>query len=257
DLKKVLEETEKMKESLKCKLEYIENKSIELEKIELFNNAEEIRKNLDDIFAERKKEYLKFFEGERKRIESENIKNKKELEEFKNKIEEKRNYFRKPILIISAICVGITLYGLFKINSVSNLINEHEKKLTYKGALEKAKVKDQPIVYGSMNEPLKQGDIEITVTNVLRESMSANKDKVKVSITLENLSDEDLEINSDMFKIVGDSGRADSNSSSIFNKNIDRIVNRGRKEHFVYGAVVKKNDKNLELEFGRGVIKLN
>ncbi|XZK12108.1 hypothetical protein ACSXBU_17000 (plasmid) [Clostridium perfringens] len=40
-------------------------------------------------------------------------------------------------------------------------------------------------------------------------------------------------------------------------KNIDRIVNRGRKEHFVYGAVVKKNDKNLELEFGRGVIKLN
>ncbi|WP_416188367.1 DUF4352 domain-containing protein [Clostridium perfringens] len=236
-----------MKESLKCKLEYIENKSIELEKIELFNNAEEIRK----------KEYLKFFEGERKRIESENIKNKKELEEFKNKIEEKRNYFRKPILIISAICVGITLYGLFKINSVSNLINEHEKKLTYKGALEKAKVKDQPIVYGSMNEPLKQGDIEITVTNVLRESMSTNKDKVKVSITLENLSDEDLEINSDMFKIVGDSGRADSNSSSIFNKNIDRIVNIGRKEHFVYGAVVKKNDKNLELEFGRGVIKLN
>ncbi|EDT69976.1 hypothetical protein CJD_A0143 [Clostridium perfringens D str. JGS1721] len=44
-----------MKESLKCKLEYIENKSIELEKIELFNNAEEIRKNLDDIFDERKK----------------------------------------------------------------------------------------------------------------------------------------------------------------------------------------------------------
>ena len=86
--------------------------------------------------------------------------------------------------------------------------------------------------------------------------MSTNKDKVKVDITLENLSDEDLEINSDMFKIVGDSGRADSNSSSIFNKNIDRIVNRGRKEHFVYGAVVKKNDKNLELEFGRAVIKL-
>ncbi len=55
DLKKVLEETEIMKESLKCKLEYIENKSIELEKIELFNNAEEIRKNLDDIFDERKK----------------------------------------------------------------------------------------------------------------------------------------------------------------------------------------------------------
>ncbi|MFH5935888.1 hypothetical protein ACHM2X_14930, partial [Clostridium perfringens] len=72
---------------MKCKLEYIENKSIELEKIELFNNAEEIRKNLDDIFDERKKEYLKFFESERKIIESENSKNKKELEEFKNKIE--------------------------------------------------------------------------------------------------------------------------------------------------------------------------
>lgn len=92
-MKKVLDETEIMKESLKCKLEYIENKSIELEKIELFNNAEEIRKNLDDIFDERKKEYLKFFDGERKSIESENSKNKKELEEFKNKIEEKRNYF--------------------------------------------------------------------------------------------------------------------------------------------------------------------
>ncbi|XZK79901.1 hypothetical protein ACSXCB_16395 (plasmid) [Clostridium perfringens] len=107
---------------MKCKLEYIENKSIELEKIELFNNAEEIRKNLDDIFDERKKEYLKFFESERKIIESENSKNKKELEEFKNKIEEKRNYFRKPILIISAICVGITIYGLFKINSVIKVL---------------------------------------------------------------------------------------------------------------------------------------
>lgn len=255
-MKSVLDETEIMKESLKCKLEYIENKSIELEKIELFNNAEEIRKNLDDIFDERKKEYLNFFESERKRIESENIKNKKELEEFKNKIEEKRNYFKKPILIISAICIGISIYGLFKINSVSNLINEHERKLTYKGALEKAKGKDQPIVYASMNEPLKQGDIEITVTNVLRESISPNKDKVKVDITLENLSNEDLKIDSDMFKIVGDSGRADTNLASIFNKNIERIVNRGRKEQFVYGAVVNKNDKNLELEFGRGVIKL-
>ncbi|MCX0368985.1 hypothetical protein LI062_16575, partial [Clostridium perfringens] len=93
-----------MKESLKCKLEYIENKSIELEKIESFNNAEEIRKNLDDIFDERKKEYLKFFDSERKRIESENNKNKKELEEFKNKIEEKRNYFKKPILVLSILC---------------------------------------------------------------------------------------------------------------------------------------------------------
>ncbi|MCF2687435.1 hypothetical protein I6E45_15740, partial [Clostridium perfringens] len=105
---------------------------------ELFNNAEEIRKNLDDIFDERKKEYLSFFKKEKECIEEENKKNKNELEEFKNKIEEKRNYFRKPILIISAICVGITLYGLFKINSVSNLINEHEKKLSYKGAVEKA-----------------------------------------------------------------------------------------------------------------------
>ncbi|MFH5978332.1 hypothetical protein ACHM2H_15420, partial [Clostridium perfringens] len=98
------------------------------------------------------------------------------------------------------LCIAASIYVLFKINSVSNLINEHEKKLTYKGAVEKAKLKDQPIVYGSMNEPLKQGDIEITVTNVLRESISSNKDKVKVDITLENLSDEDLEINSDMFK---------------------------------------------------------
>ncbi|MGU8362347.1 DUF4352 domain-containing protein, partial [Clostridium perfringens] len=70
-----------MKESLKCKLEYIENKSIELEKIESFNNAEETIKNLDDIFEKRKKEYLKFFENERKSIEIENNKNKKELEE--------------------------------------------------------------------------------------------------------------------------------------------------------------------------------
>ncbi|KXA14259.1 hypothetical protein HMPREF3222_00423, partial [Clostridium perfringens] len=86
-----------MKESLKCKLEYIENNISELEKIDVFNNLEEIRERLDDIFSENGKEYLKFFENERKRIESENIKNKKELEEFENKIEEKRNYFRKPI----------------------------------------------------------------------------------------------------------------------------------------------------------------
>ncbi|WP_242979390.1 hypothetical protein [Clostridium perfringens] len=76
-MKKVLEETEIMKESLKCKLEYIENKSIELEKIELFNNAEETRKNLDDIFDERKKEYLKFFESERKLLKVRIVKIKK------------------------------------------------------------------------------------------------------------------------------------------------------------------------------------
>lgn len=242
--------------SLKCNLDEVENRSRELEKIEIFNNAEDIRKNLDDIFDERKEEYLSFFEKEKDEIEEESNKNKKELEKFKNEIEEKRNYFRKPILIISAICIGISFYVLFKMNSVSNLINKHEQKLSYKGAVEKAKVKDQPIVYASVNEPLRQGDIEITVTDVSIENIYLEKSKVKVSITLENLSDEDLEINSGMFKIVGDDGRADSSSASIFNKKIDRIVNRGRKEHFVYGAVVNKNEKNLELEFGRGVIKL-
>ena len=246
-----------MKESLKCKLEYIENKSIELEKIELFNNAEETRKNLDDIFDERKKEYLKFFENEKKSIEREISKNKNELENLKKEIEEKKNLFKKPILIICAISVGIILWWGFKINSVSSLIKEHERKLTYKGVVEKAKVKDQPIVYGSMNEPLRQGDIEITVTNVLRESMLTDKEKVKVDITLENLSDEDLEIKSDMFKIVSENGRANAEPASVFNSKIDRIVNRGRKEHITYGAVINSDDKELELEFGRGVIRLN
>ena len=74
-------------------LPHIENNISELEKIDVFNNLEEIRERLDDIFSENGKEYLKFFDSERKRIESENIKNKKELEEFKNKIEKKRNYF--------------------------------------------------------------------------------------------------------------------------------------------------------------------
>ncbi|MGU8986058.1 DUF4352 domain-containing protein, partial [Clostridium perfringens] len=168
--------------------------SIELEKIELFNNAEEIRKNLDDIFDERKKEYLSFFKKEKECIEEENKKNKNELEEFKNKIEEKRNYFRKPILIISAICVGITLYGLFKINSVSNLINEHEKKLSYKGAVEKANNKDKEIRYGKIGEWVEESNFKIKVNSVKKESGTMGKEKDIINITVENISNEDMKI---------------------------------------------------------------
>lgn len=245
-----------MKESLKCKLEYIENKISELEKIELFNNAEEIRKNLDDIFYERKKEYLKFFEGERKRIESENIKNKKELEEFKNKIEEKRNYFRKPILIISVICVGITLYGLFKINSVSNLINEHEKKLTYKGAVEKANNKDKEIRYGKIGQLVEEGNFKIKVNSVKKESGTMGKEKDIINITVENISNEDMKIDPTMFNVVGENG-SKTKQALTFDDEITQIVNRGRKATFDYAVYPEEKDINLELEFGRVAIKLN
>lgn len=244
-----------MKESLKCKLEYIENKSIELEKIELFNNAEEIRKNLDDIFDERKKEYLSFFKKEKECIEEENKKNKNELEEFKNKIEEKRNYFRKPILIISAICVGITLYGLFKINSVSNLINEHEKKLSYKGAVEKANNKDKDIRYGKIGEWVEEGNFKIKVNSVKKESGTMGKEKDIINITVENISNEDMKINPTMFNVVGENG-SKTKQALTFDDKITQIVNRGRKVTFDYAVYPEEQDINLELEFGRAVIKL-
>lgn len=254
-MKKVLDETEIMKESLKCKLEYIENKSIELEKIELFNNAEEIRKNLDDIFDERKKEYLKFFDGERKSIESENSKNKKELEEFKNKIEEKRNYFKKPILIISAICIGISFYNLFKTNSVSNLINEHEKKLTYKGAVEKANNKDKEIRYEKIGEWVEEGNFKIKVNSLKKESGTIGKEKDIINITVENISNEDMKIDPTMFNVVGENG-SKTKQALTFDDKITQIVNRGRKATFDYAVYPEEQDINLELEFGRVVVKL-
>lgn len=255
-MKKVLDETEKMKESLKCKLEYIENNISELEKIDVFNNLEEIRERLDDIFSENGKEYLKFFDSERKRIESENIKNKKELEEFKNKIEKKRNYFRKPILIISAICVGITLYGLFKINSVSNLINEHEKKLSYKGAVEKANNKDKEIRYGKIGEWVEEGNFKIKVNNLKKEAGTMGKEKDIINITVENISNEDMRIDADMFNVVGENGSKAKKALS-FDDKITQIVNRGRKATFDYAVYPEEEGVNLELEFGRVVISLN
>ncbi|ELC8451746.1 DUF4352 domain-containing protein, partial [Clostridium perfringens] len=144
-----------------------------------------------------------FFKKEKECIEEENKKNKNELEEFKNKIEEKRNYFRKPILIISAICVGITLYGLFKINSVSNLINEHEKKLSYKGAVEKANNKDKEIRYGKIGEWVEESNFKIKVNSVKKESGTMGKEKDIINITVENISNEDMKIDPTMFNVVG------------------------------------------------------
>lgn len=62
---------------MKCKLEYIEKNISNLEKIDVFNNLEEIRDRLDDIFSEKKKEYLKFLIVKEKELKVKILKIKK------------------------------------------------------------------------------------------------------------------------------------------------------------------------------------
>ncbi|MCX0368966.1 DUF4352 domain-containing protein, partial [Clostridium perfringens] len=177
-------------------------------------------------------------------------------EEFKNKIEEKRNYFKKPILVLSILCIAASIYVLFKTNSVSNLINEHEKKLSYKGAVEKANNKDKEIRYGKIGEWVEEGNFKIKVNSLKKESGTMGKEKDIINITVENISDEDMKIDPTMFNVVGENG-SKTKQALTFDDKITQIVNRGRKATFDYEVYPEEEGVNLELEFGRVVIKLN
>ena len=82
------------------------------------------------------------------------------------------------------------------------------------------------------------------------------KEKDIINITLENISNEDMRIDSDMFNVVGENGSKTKQALS-FDDKITQIVNRGRKATFDYAVYPEEEGVNLELEFGRVVITLN
>ena len=82
------------------------------------------------------------------------------------------------------------------------------------------------------------------------------KEKDIINITLENISNEDMIIDADMLNLVGENGSKTKQVLTFYDK-ITQIVNRGRKATFDYAVYPEEEGINLELEFGRVVIKLN
>ncbi|MGU8435307.1 DUF4352 domain-containing protein [Clostridium perfringens] len=109
--------------------------------------------------------------------------------------------------------------------SVSNLINEHEKKLSYKGAVEKANNKDKEIRYGKIGEWIEEGNFKIKVNSVKKELGIMGKEKDIINITVENISNEDMIIDADMFNVVGGNG-SKTKQALTFDDKITQIVNR-------------------------------
>ena len=82
-----------------------------------------------------------------------------------------------------------------------------------------------------------------------------NKIKSIINITVENISEEDKKITPEMFVVKGEDGSKTSPALTI-EDNITQIINRGRKATFDYAVYPEKSGVDLELEFGRAVIKL-
>lgn len=58
------------------------------------------------------------------------------------------------------------------------------------------------------------------------------------------------------FNVIGENG-SKTKQELTFDDKITQIVNRGRKSIFDYAVYPEEEGVNLELEFGRVVIKLN
>ena len=148
----------------------------------------------------------------------------------------------------------ISGYAFYTVKSVKSTVNKHEKMLVYSDDINYDK--DKPIQYGVIGEPIVEGDFKITVNSVEKEKGTMNKIKSIINITIENVSEEDKKITPEMFVVKGEDGAKTSPALTI-GDNITQIINRGRKANFDYGVYPEKSGVNLELEFGRTVIKLN
>ncbi|KXA13200.1 DUF4352 domain-containing protein, partial [Clostridium perfringens] len=116
--------------------------------------------------------------------------------------------------------------------------------------------KDKEIRYGKIGEWVAEGNFKIKVNSVKKESGTMGKEKDIINITLENISNEDMRIDDDMFNVVGENGSKTKKALS-FDDKITQIVNRGRKATFDYAVYPEEEGVNLELEFGRVAISLN
>lgn len=244
---------------LKCKIEKINKKSKEINELDSFRDLGEIKKHIRSLFKIVRVEEKEYFNEEKKRLEKYNKEYRENLEEIikecKEEIKEKKNIVRKPILIGTIVVLLVSIYSVYKVNTVSNLVQLHEKKLNYDGAIEKANNKDKEIKYGSIGEWVEEGSFKIKVNGVKKEKGTLDKEKDIINITVENISKEDKEIKANMFNVVGENGSKTEPALSIEDK-ITQVVNRGRKATFDYEVYPNREGDKLELEFGRVVIRL-
>lgn len=229
-----------------CKLNILSRKTKELRTIEELQDFNELKNKVENLFKSTKVEYIKILEIKKKELEE-------LVKESEEKLKARKDLVSKPILVFGFVALIISVYAFFTVKSVRSTVNKHEKLLVYSEDINYDK--DKPIQYGGVGEALTEGDFKITVNSVEKEKGSMNKIKSIINITVENISEEDKKITPEMFVVKGEDGSKTSPALTI-EDNITQIINRGRKANFDYVVYPEKSGVELELEFGRAVIKL-
>lgn len=229
-----------------CNLKILSQKTKELRTIEELQDFNELKNKVENLFKSTEVEYIKILENKNKELE-------KLVKESENKLKERKDLVSKPILAFGIIVLMISGYAFYTVKIVKSAVNKHEKMLVYSDDINYDK--DKPIQYGVIGESIIEGDFKITVNSVEKEVGTMNKIKSIINITVENISEEDKKINSEMFVVKGEDGSKTSPTLTI-GDNITQIINRGRKVNFDYAVYPEKSGINLELEFGRAVIRL-
>ena len=237
-----------------CNLKILSQKTKELRTIEELQDFNELKNKVENLFKSTEVEYIKVLENKKKELEELVKESEEKLKESENKLKERKDLVSKPILAFGIIALMISGYAFYTVKSVKSAVNKHEKMLVYSDDINYDK--DKPIQYGVIGEPIVEGDFKITVNSVEKEKGTMNKIKSIINITIENVSEEDKKITPEMFVVKGEDGAKTSPALTI-GDNITQIINRGRKANFDYGVYPEKSGVNLELEFGRTVIKLN
>ena len=236
-----------------CKLNILSRKTKELRTIEELQDFNELKNKVENLFESTEVEYIKFLENKKKELEELVKESEEKLKESENNLKARKDLISKPILVFGIIALIISGYAFYVINSVKGAVNKHEKLLVYSDEINYDK--DKPIQYGRVGEALIEGDFKITVNIVEKVKGSMNKIKSIINITVENISEEDKKITPEMFVVKGADGSKTSPALTI-EDNITQIINRGRKANFDYAVYPEKSGVDLELEFGRAVIKL-
>ncbi|MGU8520654.1 DUF4352 domain-containing protein [Clostridium perfringens] len=76
-----------------------------------------------------------------------------------------------------------------------------------------------------MGEWIEEGNFKIKVNSVKKELGIMGKEKDIINITVENISNEDMIIDADMFNVVGGNG-SKTKQALTFDDKITQIVNR-------------------------------
>lgn len=236
-----------------CKLNILSRKTKELRTIEELQDFNELKNKVENLFESTEVEYIKVLENKKKELEELVKESEEKLKESENKLKARKDLVSKPILVFGIIALMISVYAFFTVKNVRSTVNKHEQLLVYSEDINYDK--DKPIQYGSIGESLTEGDFKITVNSVEKVTGTMNKIKSIINITVENISEEDKKITPEMFVVKGEDGSKTSPALTI-GDNITQIINRGRKANFDYAVYPEKSGVDLELEFGRAVIKL-